>query len=313
MHVIPTGCPLSLSSVLKQYLLTPLLSDAGPAFHLQVILVWALFAIVAAAIPYKLRTSWSYLAGFMIATIGALFIFFSVTADSLQAKRALTVIAEEVTAINEKLKREDISDEVRSALLGTKKSKLDQADDHTIRIDLAGVLTNFAAMTLGGYGAGLLAAFVTTNKSRRREAQEETLAYAWLRRNLPALFCFVMMSSLAGVVGLTIAASRDFIAIPCQAQYVGALLGFVVAFLLALGGYLLNDNPAVTPVRRGALVLIALLSIAIHLRATSLSASYLGAVLLVNILPLLLHHGIRQRLLRGLSRLTKASADAPTE
>lgn len=305
MQLISAACPLSISSVAKQYMLSPLLSSSGPDFHWKIVIAWAVFALVATAVPYKFRTTWSQLAGFMIATIGALFIFFSVAADSLQAKRALTVLTEQVSTINETLKNPELADNVRSVLMESKKFNMDEADYHTVRIDLAGVLTNFAAMTLGGFGAGMLAAFVTSGKSRRREAQEEALAFEWLRRNLPPLFSFVMLSALVDIVALTVVANSDFIAIPCEAKYVGALFGFVVSVLLVLCGFALNATRAVSPLKRGALVLISLLVIAIYLRATYLSAHYLGAMLLLNALLLLVHHDCRQRILHALSRMTK--------
>lgn len=295
-----TACPVSVQSVFQYYAIKqPTPVESSLDFHLIILLCWAAFMIATTAVPYLYRTSWSQLTGFMIATVGTVVIFFAVGADNLHSKREQSQLADQLTVINKLLDDDKTPAAERVAKTLEKQQNVDRADDLATRIDLAGILTNFGAMTLGGVGAGLLTTMITANKRREDEVEEEQRMHQRVANALHLLFGLGAASAMAGILSLATSRADTLVGLACQPHYIAALLGFVAVALTAFFGFFYN-LPGMT--KEPKLVGLGVATVGIlfvQIKAISLVAPDMGGSLLITHLltvPLLLHKSFSERL-----------------
>lgn len=198
----------------------------------DMLVVWGIVIFVAAIIPLKLSTARGLMLGFTFAICGALVITADIAAGNLSAKKQLI----EVEAQLSELKAPAPVDEKRTPAQATTPPKnaasLKNEREWLLgKIELAGLLTTFTAMTLGGLGGGLLTAAVSIPRNRQEEERQEKPLLERILNGYFYLFAFVLTSSL-----ILLAGAYTFIA--RQLAYAGTahslLLVPIVGFLLSI-------------------------------------------------------------------------------
>ncbi|HDS1736879.1 hypothetical protein [Pseudomonas sp. BP8] len=259
--------------------------------------VWATFAIFAAGIPLLVKSTRAQLLGFAIATIGAVVICLSSASGALVAKRELANLQERIAEIKIQVSAPRLTAEQRQDLNQQRFTLEDDAQQQEIKIDLAGVMTNFAAMTLGGFGAGLLTAVATSTRTREEDEQLEAPVFSKILHALHYVFAWVAVSSIFTEVALIHAARMSWISTePYQSGYLVSCWSLAVALVLAGAGFCLahvQSKPKAKPLLS---VIVCVVVAYIYVKGLSLAAGFLGGWILLNVPLLLVFSGVRQRL-----------------
>ncbi|WP_323114647.1 hypothetical protein [Pseudomonas guariconensis] len=166
------------------------------------LVVWGIVTFVAAIIPLKLSTARGLMLGFTFAICGAVVITADIAAGNLSAKKQLI----EVEAQLSDLKASTPVDEKRTPAQAPTPPKnaasLKNERERLLgKIELAGLLTTFTAMTLGGLGGGLLTAAVSMPRNRQEEERQEKPLLERILNGYFYLFAFVLTSSLILLAG----------------------------------------------------------------------------------------------------------------
>lgn len=182
--------------------------SSAPGFTALMVAAWGCLIVAAVVIPFWIRSARGQLVGFTVATLGALMIFITVSVDSSAAKVRQDTIKQRLEQIAAAL---DQAKATRSNNgLFRERYELIAEDRHlSIRVDMAGILTNFAAISLGGLGAGLLTCAITSIRTRDEEENIEKQALELVEPDLPRLFFWTVLSAFSGVFAARCQCIRD--------------------------------------------------------------------------------------------------------
>ncbi|CAM3976329.1 putative membrane protein [Pseudomonas reidholzensis] len=259
------------------------------------LIAWAVFAICAAGVPFTVKSTRAQIIGFGIAIIGALLICVSSTSSALTAKRALPALQQQIAEIDAKTRDHTLSAEQRTSLAEDRAEFEQQVEKQEALIDLASLMTNFAAMTLGGFGAGLLTAVATTTRTREEEEALDAPVFANILLGLRYCFCGVIGSSILTTVALLIAAGMGWISTqPYQSGYIVACFSLMVAAVLAQIGYCLAVVQSAPRPRPLGSVVLGLIAAYLYVMGISLAADFLGGWVWLNVVVVLLFGNVRQ-------------------
>lgn len=300
------------------------------------ILIWMIFFTVAVAIPFKLRTGSGQLLGFMIATLGAVLISMSVVSEGLQAKEQMDARQSHLERLQRAWKVDlKKSDELQKALernqpvksreendspqtpqavneftkiqeqleLTRKEIKSTEQDIYKLKVvtDLAGMMMNFAAMTLGGLGAGLITAMATSTRREEEEAHLNAEAFGNLLRWLEHLFSYVMLTSalLAPAMLLTSPLTCPLGSFG-NTEIVASLAGLTVSLVLAASGFTVTHLCSRKKPRPLLPTCIGVFTTYFYVKSLALSLSILGLgwPALLGVLLLVAYSDVRSYVLR---------------
>ncbi|HCF2592233.1 hypothetical protein [Pseudomonas aeruginosa] len=284
---------LFFSSIVEEYSTTlPWWSEIIQTPYGGSILIWATVTFLGVMVTLKLKTANGLMLAFVIAVSGAMFIFINVAADNLKAKKDLLQLEERLAVLQEMVRTsgdalpDHESTEIPSQIYDLKRER----DKLLALIEVAGILTNFSAMTLGGFGAGLLTSVAVSRRNREEELAVEAPVRKKLLGILLHLFCFSAISSMLTGVTIYILFSARWIAVhPLISYFMTSLAGLAATIILASIGYVL----AFRSLHTGSLrllggMLIALLVAFLYTSSMKGALFYMGYPALLINFPLLL-------------------------
>ncbi|CAI8967187.1 hypothetical protein [Pseudomonas soli] len=270
------------------------------------LVMWMLFFAIATIIPMKLRTTRGQFMGFIVATAGAIIISFSTVSTGLKTKEHLTYRQTHLERLHEAFKTPPLNAE--EAALRREQINAAETDifHDKITIDLTGFMLSFAAMTLGGLGAGLVTAAVTATRSREEEEQLERLPFMKLLDLLRYLSSYVLVS--APVIALATWLTSRLTCTPSgpvDSMRSAIVAGFAISWVMAAVAYSLAYILAQNKPLPFVPVIFGALTAALYLMTLSLSLSVLapGWLLVLCLLCLPLYARIRRRFYSPLRRI----------
>lgn len=169
---------------------------------LEMLVVWGIVTFFASIIPLKLSTARGLMLGFVIAICGAVIITADIAADSLSAKKRLIDVEQQLSGLETPAPGSGRLTPDKTTNPAPNAASLKNERERLLgKIELAGVLTTFTAMTLGGLGGGLLTAAVSMPRNRQEEERQEKPVLECILNGYFYLFAFILTSSLILLAG----------------------------------------------------------------------------------------------------------------
>ncbi|MBS7559571.1 MULTISPECIES: hypothetical protein [Pseudomonas] len=205
----------------------------------EVLVFWLLAISITAAVVMKVRTRAGIILGFFVSIASAVSLMAHLSAASIDSKKIIessegqrAAVKTEVDKINSKLSAFSEPDK----LLAKHRKDLAKHDEligKNSRIqDVVTLLMNFVIMTLGGLGAGLLASFLTSDKTAEDEVAIENEHKMELIHVFEYGVSFVFITTLLSMVYVCFAIGEEVVPGVAQTVVDGAM-----AMILGVFGF----------------------------------------------------------------------------